>query len=68
VIDAVGGPIVLAGQAVRSRAEWEGSTSKMDSGRPDAADGEIYDASVARLRSLEPARVHFAHDDAVWSR
>ena len=49
---------------VRSRAEWDGSTATTDSGRPDAADGEIYDASVARLRSLAPARVHFAHDDA----
>jgi glyoxylase-like metal-dependent hydrolase (beta-lactamase superfamily II) len=68
VIDTPDGPIVLAGQAVRSRAEWEGSTSKTDSGRPDAADGEIYDTSVARLRSFGPSRVHFAHDDAVWQR
>jgi hypothetical protein len=53
---------------VRSRAEWEGSTAKTDSGRPDAADGEIYDTSVARLRSFGPSRVHFAHDDAIWAR
>jgi len=68
VIDDPDGTIVLAGQAVRSRAEWDGSTAKTDSGRPDAAQGETYDASVARLRSLAPARVHFAHDDAVWER
>jgi glyoxylase-like metal-dependent hydrolase (beta-lactamase superfamily II) len=66
--DDPSGPVVLAGQAVRSRAEWEGSNAKTDSGRPDAADGEVYDTSVARLRSLAPARVHFAHDAAVWSR
>ena len=68
VIDDPDGPFVLAGQAVRSRAEWEGSTAKTDSGRPDAADGEVYDASVARLRTLAPARVHFAHDPAIWER
>jgi glyoxylase-like metal-dependent hydrolase (beta-lactamase superfamily II) len=68
VIEDADGTIVLAGQAVRSRAEWEGSTAKIDSGRPDAAEGETYDASVARLRSLDPARVHFAHDGAVWER
>lgn len=68
VIDDPDGTIVLAGQAVRSRAEWEGSTAKQDSGRPDAAEGEVYDTTVARLRALEPARVHFAHDDAVWHR
>jgi N-acyl homoserine lactone hydrolase len=68
VIDGPDGPIVLAGQAVRSREEWAGSTAKQDSGRPDAAEGETYDASVAQLRSLDPVRVHFAHDDAVWER
>ncbi len=68
VIDGPDGPVVLAGQAVRSRAEWAGSTATTDSGRPDAADGETYDASVAQLRSLDPVRVHFAHDDAVWER
>ena len=68
VIDGPDGPIVLAGQAVRSREEWAGSTAKQDSGRPDAAEGETYDASVAQLRSLDPVRVHFAHDDAIWER
>jgi N-acyl homoserine lactone hydrolase len=68
VIDGADGPIVLAGQAVRSREEWAGSTAKQDSGRPDAAEGETYDASVAQLRSLDPVRVHFAHDDAIWER
>jgi glyoxylase-like metal-dependent hydrolase (beta-lactamase superfamily II) len=68
VIDDPGGPIVLAGQAVRSRAEWEGSTSTADAGRPEGPDGGVYDASVARLRALEPTRVHFAHDALVWER
>ena len=68
VIDAPGGPVVLAGQAVRSRAEWEGSTAKSDSGRPQGSEAEAYAASVARLRALAPTRVHFAHDGAVWER
>jgi N-acyl homoserine lactone hydrolase len=68
VIDAPEGPIVLAGQAVRSRAEWEGSTSPADAGRPQGPDSETYDRSVERLRALAPARVHFAHDGLVWER
>jgi glyoxylase-like metal-dependent hydrolase (beta-lactamase superfamily II) len=68
VIDDPGGPIVLAGQAVQSRAEWDGSTAATDVGRPDGDAGVIYDASVARLRALDPARVHFAHDARVWER
>lgn len=68
VIDAPDGPVVLAGQAVRSRAEWEGSTSSADVGRPDGPEGEVYDASIARLRALGPVRVHFAHDALVWER
>lgn len=66
VIDDPGGTILLAGQAVRSRAEWGGATASSDSGRPDGPQGEVYDDSVARLRSLSPARVHFAHDRLVW--
>jgi N-acyl homoserine lactone hydrolase len=68
VIDAADGPIVLAGQALQSRAEWEGSTATTDAGRPAGPQGDVYDASVARLRALDPVRVHFAHDALVWER
>ncbi|HSL12067.1 MAG TPA: MBL fold metallo-hydrolase [Actinomycetota bacterium] len=62
------GPVVLAGQAVWTRAEWEGAIDDERSGAPSAADADAYAASVARLRSLDPVRVHFAHDRAVWHR
>jgi glyoxylase-like metal-dependent hydrolase (beta-lactamase superfamily II) len=67
VLDAAEGTVVLAGQAVQSRAEWEGATEPSASGAPEAADPR-YPKSVERLRSLDPVRVHFAHDAAIWER
>jgi len=67
VLDTDGGTVVLAGQALQSLAEWEGATSPVESGEPSAKDGRYAD-SVARLRDLDPVRVHFAHDAAVWQR
>ncbi|HKN81767.1 MAG TPA: MBL fold metallo-hydrolase, partial [Actinomycetota bacterium] len=61
------GTIVLAGQAVQSKLEWEGATEPSASGA-SAAKHPAYSDSVQRLRSLEPARVHFAHDPEVWER
>jgi glyoxylase-like metal-dependent hydrolase (beta-lactamase superfamily II) len=68
VIDTTDGVVVLAGQAVQSRAEWEGGTDTTVSGQPGALDPAAYDRSVANLRSLDPVRVHFAHDAAIWHR
>ncbi len=67
VLDATDGTVVLAGQAVQSRAEWEGATDRAVSGAADATD-PAYPASVERLRSFDPIRVHFAHDPGVWQR
>jgi N-acyl homoserine lactone hydrolase len=67
VLDAPDGAIVLAGQAVQSRAEWDGGTDPSESGASAAKDPG-YASSVERLRSFAPARVHFAHDPAVWER
>ena len=67
VLDAADGTVVLAGQAVQSRAEWEGASEPSASGASSAPDAR-YPDSVERLRSLDPARVHFAHDPAVWER
>ena len=58
---------MLAGQAVQSRAEWEGATEPSASGAGEAPDLR-YPSSVERLRALGPVRVHFAHDAAIWSR
>jgi glyoxylase-like metal-dependent hydrolase (beta-lactamase superfamily II) len=68
VAETVEGRILLAGQAVRSRAEWEGGTDETVSGEPSAPDHDGYVRSVVNLRALDPVRVHFAHDPAVWER
>jgi len=68
VIETPGGAVVLAGQAVQSRAEWEGASDEASSGEPSAPDREEYAGSVAQLRALEPVGVHFAHDPAIWER
>lgn len=67
-IDAEGGPILLAGQAVYTRDEWEGSNDPPRSGEPSAWDRRAYATSVNRLRELDPALVLFAHDERPWER
>lgn len=62
------GTVLLAGQAVRSKAEWDGATGPETSGRPSAPDPDAYEHSVDRLRALDPISVHFAHDPAIWER
>ena len=61
------GTVVVAGQAVWTRAEWEGATGGDASGEPTADDREAYASSVEAIRRLEPIRVHFAHDREVWN-
>jgi glyoxylase-like metal-dependent hydrolase (beta-lactamase superfamily II) len=70
VIDSDAGRVVIAGQAVLTVAEWEGSDDLRHSGLPEEGEGgrEDYVASVARLRALDPVRVHFVHDPATWER
>jgi len=67
VVELPEGNVVLAGQAIQSRLEWEGATDHAASGAWDAKD-PAYAVSVERLRSLDPVRVHFAHDPSVWLR
>ena len=66
VLETDDGIVVLAGQALQSRAEWEGATEPSRSGAPGRDPG--YADSVERLRALDPVRVHFAHDPSVWER
>jgi N-acyl homoserine lactone hydrolase len=68
VLDTADGRVVLAGQAVQSHAEWDGDTGEAVSGLADAPDPAVYERSVAQLRALDPVRVHFAHDAAIWHR
>jgi N-acyl homoserine lactone hydrolase len=67
VLDADDGVVVLAGQAVQSRPEWDGATEPPASGASGATHPG-YRGSVERLRALDPIRVHFAHDPEVWVR
>jgi glyoxylase-like metal-dependent hydrolase (beta-lactamase superfamily II) len=70
VVATRAGPVVVAGQAVLSRREWDGATDDLVTGTPREGDERRapYLASVARLRDLDPVRVHFVHDPAVWER
>jgi N-acyl homoserine lactone hydrolase len=60
------GTVVLAGQACYTAAEWAGEPDELE-GRSGAPDKVAYDASIARLRELDPAAVYFAHDRAIWT-
>jgi N-acyl homoserine lactone hydrolase len=69
-VETADGPVVIAGQAVLTAAEWLGSSDPTESGvpKPEDESRDAYVASVARLRALDPVRVHFVHDPEVWSR
>lgn len=68
VLDETDRPVVLAGQAIYSRAEYEHiadrGTLTNDDPPPDRGD---YLASANRILGLRPRRVHFSHDSAIWS-
>ena len=66
VVDASDGPVVLSGQAVYGLDEWRGTKGR--EGRTSARDGAAYEASLERLRAIEPSRVLFAHDRRPWAR
>jgi glyoxylase-like metal-dependent hydrolase (beta-lactamase superfamily II) len=62
LVDAAGGRTIVVGQALYTRAEWDGSDDPAASGLDGAWDAERYRASVALLRALEPDAVLFGHD------
>ena len=66
VVDQRDGPVVLTGQAVYGLDEWTRTAGR--EGRSSARDIDAYDASLARLRAVDPSRVLFAHDRRPWSR
>jgi glyoxylase-like metal-dependent hydrolase (beta-lactamase superfamily II) len=70
VVETTAGTVLIAGQAVLTRAEWVGEADEQRSGEPlEGRDGrQDYVASVRRLRDLDPVRVHFVHDPAIWDR
>jgi glyoxylase-like metal-dependent hydrolase (beta-lactamase superfamily II) len=70
VVQTSAGTVLVAGQAVLTVPEWTGEADERRSGEPAEGDDlrEDYRASVARLRALDPVRVHFVHDPAIWER
>jgi N-acyl homoserine lactone hydrolase len=69
VLDGVDGPVVLAGQAIYSRTEYdhirENGALPEDDPPPDPT---AYLASALSLIQLDPRRVHFSHGRDVWNR
>jgi len=62
VVEGMAGRTVLIGQAVYTRAEWDGSTDPAESGAESAWDRAAYRSSVARLRAFRPDVMLFGHD------
>jgi N-acyl homoserine lactone hydrolase len=62
LIDAAGGRTALVGQAVYTRAEWEGSDAPEVSGLASAWDPALYRQSREALRAFRPDLVLFGHD------
>lgn len=67
VLDGGDAPVVLAGQAIYAKAEYDHIAAHgtlLDDDPPP--DPERYLASARRIIELRPRRVHFSHDTAVW--
>jgi glyoxylase-like metal-dependent hydrolase (beta-lactamase superfamily II) len=69
-VEIPAGAVLITGQAVLTVDEWEGRANAATSGEPlEGEDGrKDYRDSVRRLHGLDPARVHFVHDPAIWER
>jgi hypothetical protein len=63
VIDDAMGPIILAGQASYTVAEFVNPEDDPARGFKTAWNGVQFLQSIERLRGLNPQRVYFAHDD-----
>lgn len=61
LIDLSEGRTAIVGQAVYTRAEWEGSDDSSVSGVAGAWDPDRYRASVARLHAFKPDTVLVGH-------
>jgi len=67
-VATVHGAVLIAGQAIYTLAEWEGSSNPRLSGEQSAWDARAYTRSRERLRELRPRRVLFSHDISIWDR
>lgn len=66
VVDTSDGRIVLAGQAVYSRAEYDQIRATGNAGDDDQQEPERYRESVQQLLELNARRVYFSHDREIW--
>ena len=67
VLDEADRPVVLAGQAIYSKEEYEHLTEHRTLTHDDPPpDPSGYLASANRILGLRPRRVHFSHDAASW--
>jgi N-acyl homoserine lactone hydrolase len=67
VLNTTAGAIVLAGQVVYSAREFADPEAAAPAGADSAPDPAASRDSIRSLRSLGPALVLFAHDEAVWT-
>ena len=67
LVDTSEGPTILAGQALYSVGEWTGRAGARE-GFSSARDRPAYDASVEKLKAIDPVRVWFGHDRESWVR
>jgi glyoxylase-like metal-dependent hydrolase (beta-lactamase superfamily II) len=66
VIDALGGTVVLAGQAAYTAVEFADPEREPARGVKTAYDPGEFVNSTKNLKSLNPQRVYFTHDHRVW--
>jgi len=62
VIEARGGPLILAGQAAYTAAEFSDPEREPARGLKTAYDQREFLRSISYLRALEPQRIYFSHD------
>jgi N-acyl homoserine lactone hydrolase len=66
VIEDTEGPVVLAGQASYTVAEFVDPKGEPARGYKTAWDRDVFLKSLAYLRGLGPQRVFFSHDERFW--
>jgi N-acyl homoserine lactone hydrolase len=66
IIEATGGPVVLAGQAAYTVSEYVDPNGEPARGCKTAWDKNAFLESMAKLRNLNPQRVYFSHDERYW--
>jgi N-acyl homoserine lactone hydrolase len=61
------GPVILAGQAAYTAAEFADPEAEPARGLKTAWDGQVFLRSMRLLRGLNPRRVYFTHDAEFWA-